>query len=288
MARAINRQDGAVTNHPAPLLAELKGVAQQVAVAAGELVRTMRQGHIEVAATKTTATDVVTEADTAAEKLILEMLRKLRPGDGVLAEEGGAAHSDTGFTWVVDPIDGTVNYLYGLPNYAVSIAVVHGEPDPQTWQVVAGCVHRPEDSVSYTAALGDGAYRQGTAIKVAAPTALSQALVGTGFAYSAKTRAGQAEVLTRVLPQVRDIRRMGSAALDLCAVAAGQLDAYFEHGLSPWDLAAGQLIVTEAGGVVTGLSTRQPSTAMTVAGPPQTVAELSELLAQARADEVGN
>ncbi|MCI2240396.1 inositol monophosphatase [Paenibacillus sp. TRM 82003] len=245
-----------------PELAELRRVAVQAAAAAGELVRTGRPDRVEVAATKSTPTDVVTAMDHASEELLREVLGRLRPDDGVLGEEGGHRPGTSGLTWVVDPVDGTVNYLYGLRAYAVSVACVldpsHGaeRPDPATWTVLAGCVHDPTTGESWSAALGRGAsLRDGEherALPGPADVALERALVGTGFGYDPVRRAEQAAVLARLLPRVRDVRRVGSAALDLCWVGAGRLDAYYERGLKPWDLAAGALVAAEAGARVTG------------------------------------
>ncbi|WP_029287755.1 inositol monophosphatase family protein [Cellulomonas sp. HZM] len=263
---------------------ELLEVARAVALEAGELVRSGRPDRVEVAATKSSAQDVVTEMDVAVERLLRERLALLRPGDGLLGEEGSSTASATGVTWVVDPIDGTVNYLYGLPSYSVSVAAVVGEPDPSAWTVLAACVHAPADGRTYTATAGGGAYLEGRRLTVNQPASLLDSLVATGFGYRVDRRSGQARVLTHVLPRVRDIRRLGSAALDLCELAAGRVDLYYERGLSPWDLAAGLLVATEAGARVSGLRGLPPGAAMTVAGPGELHAELCTLLEAAGAD----
>lgn len=191
----------------------------------------------------------MTVVDTAAEEFIVAELERLRPGDGVLGEEGAHESSATGVSWVVDPIDGTVNFLYDIPHYAVSIAAaVDGE-------VMAGAVINVATGDLYSAAKGEGATMTTasgsvTSLKVTDIQDPALALVGTGFSYDATRRAQQVAILQRLLPKVRDIRRKGSAALDLCYLAAGQLDAYYEHGIHPWDWAAGALIASEAGAVV--------------------------------------
>ncbi|WP_026421537.1 inositol monophosphatase family protein [Actinokineospora inagensis] len=222
---------------------DLAEIAVAVATEAGRLAKATRANAIRDVDTKTTRTDVVTAADKAAEELIRTRLAQLRPGDAVLGEEtGGAAGS--GVTWVVDPIDGTVNYLYGYPWYAVSVAAqVDGAS-------VAGAVVEPAADRTWWAARGAGAWLNGERLGVSAPIDLSVTLLATGFAYSAERRTAQAAVLARLLGDIRDIRRNGAAALDLCAVAAGWVDAYCERGLSRWDWAAGALIAAEAGAVV--------------------------------------
>ena len=270
----------------APSVVELVAVAEEVARAAGALVLEGRRQHVEVAATKSSAVDVVTAMDLASEDLVRRELARLRPDDGLLGEEGGYRPGTSGVTWVVDPIDGTVNYLYGLPAYAVSVAAVvdEGEPSPATWTVLAGCVHVPPTGETWTAGRGLGAHLDGRALAVTPAPPLEGCLVGTGFGYLAARRRAQARVLAELLPQVRDVRRAGAAAVDLCHVATGRLDLYYERGLSPWDLAAGSLVVTEAGGIVTGLRGSAAGEAMTVAGWGPRVAELAGRLAELAAD----
>jgi myo-inositol-1(or 4)-monophosphatase len=266
------------------LLDELVDVARTIALESGAMIRTGRPDDVEVAATKSSAQDVVTAMDLAVEAHLRERLAELRPDDAILGEEGGSSDGTSGVTWVVDPIDGTVNYLYGLPSYSVSVAAVVGPPDPAAWTVVAACVHAPADGRTFVAALGRGATLDGAPIRVRTATSLLDSLVGTGFGYRVERRVAQARVVAEVIPLVRDIRRIGSAALDLCTVASGGLDLYYERGLSPWDLAAGQLVATEAGALVTGLDGAPPGAQMTVAGPPERHAELVAILSRLRAD----
>ncbi|GLW91448.1 inositol monophosphatase family protein [Actinokineospora globicatena] len=222
---------------------DLAEIAVAVATEAGELAKATRENAIRDVDTKSTRTDVVTAADKAAEDLIRTRLGELRPEDAVLGEEEGGA-TGTGVTWVVDPIDGTVNYLYGYPWYAVSVAAqVAGVS-------VAGAVVEPASGRTWWAAQGEGAWLNGTRLSVSAPVDLSVTLMATGFAYAAQRRQAQAAAVAKLMGTIRDIRRNGSAALDLCAVAAGWVDAYCERGLSRWDWAAGALIAAEAGAQV--------------------------------------
>ncbi len=246
--------------------AALRALARSLAVQAGDLVQRDRPARVEVAATKSSPTDVVTQMDRAAEQLIRSRLAVERPDDGILGEEAGLRSGSSGLTWVVDPIDGTANYLYGIPFYAVSVAVVTGDPQrPGRWSAVAGCVHNPATGHTWSAAAGLGADLDGAALLAPLPPLLERALVGTGFGYRPQRRRAQARVAAELLPRVRDLRRIGSAAIDLCMVASGWLDAYYERGLNPWDLAAGALVATESGAVVRGLRTAPPSEQMVVA-----------------------
>ncbi|GAB2679729.1 inositol monophosphatase family protein [Thalassiella azotivora] len=260
------------------LLGELVGLAERVARDAGRLVRDERPADLGVTGTKSSPTDVVTAMDTAAEDLLVRDLLGARPDDGLLGEEGGLRPGTSGLTWVVDPIDGTVNYLYGIPAYAVSVAVVSGEPTPAAWTVLASCVHNPASGETWTATLGGGALLDGHRLTGPAEVPLERALVGTGFGYREDRRRSQARVLAALLPRVRDVRRAGAASLDLCAVATGRLDAYYERGLQPWDLAGGQLVASEAGARVSGLSGLAAGEAMVVAAAPRLAAELSAAL----------
>jgi myo-inositol-1(or 4)-monophosphatase len=265
------------------MTSELLELATSIALEAGELAARRRREGVEVAATKSTVVDVVTEADREVELLIRGRIADARPGDGILGEEGGGQTGRSGLTWVVDPIDGTTNYLYGIPHYAVSIAVVEGEPDTQTWADAVGVVHSPASGELYAAAKGGGATLVSTGstteLRVADAVPLAQALVGTGFAYASEMRGVQGAIATRLLPLIRDIRRLGTASLDLGYVAAGRLNAYYERTLSPWDHAAGAIIAREAGAVVKGLGDAAPSRDFIIAGHPRVVAELEELLA---------
>ena len=258
-------------------------IAVEAAKEAGALLASWRgDERPEVIDTKSSPTDVVTQMDRRSEALITERIRAVRPGDTVLGEEGGQTlggpDSSAGpggegrVRWVVDPLDGTVNYLYGLPDWAVSIAA---EVDGT---VLAGVVEAPRSGETFTAVAGQGAWlhRGGTAIRLhcAVGTALGQALVATGFGYDPGRRQVQGEVVAALLPHVRDIRRGGSAAVDLCSVAAGRMDAFYERGLNYWDYAAGGLIAREAGAVVGGLDGRPESTSMTVAANPDLYRQL--------------
>ncbi|WP_062378185.1 inositol monophosphatase family protein [Demequina pelophila] len=231
--------------------AALLETAQSIAAEAARLIIDGRAGA-EVAHTKTSDVDIVTQMDVAAETLVRERLAALRPDDGILGEEGDDVVGTSGITWVVDPIDGTVNYLYGIPHYSVSIAAVSGSPDPREWTIEAGAVATGAGDL-WSAARGRGAWRNGERIARDGGPELGGTLVATGFGYVAERRAAQARVLAALLPRVRDVRRLGSASVDLCHVAAGLVDAYYENGLKPWDFAAGALIATEAGVRVAGL-----------------------------------
>lgn len=254
---------------------ELLDLAVEIAREAGELARRRRSEGVAIAATKSAIADIVTEADREVEQLIRDRIAAARPGDGFLGEESGAERGTSGLTWVVDPIDGTVNYAYGIPHYAVSIAAVEGEPDPQTWDAVAGVVYTPVVDELFRAARGEGAWLGGDRLAVSETTAAG-ALLATGFGYDPATHAGDLERLARMMPVARDIRRAGAASLDLAYVAAGRLDGYVERGLHPWDHAAGALLVREAGGLVTGLEGRPADSAMTIAASAGLHAVLSE------------
>ncbi|KRF16419.1 inositol monophosphatase [Nocardioides sp. Soil796] len=220
---------------------DLLNLARGVAGEAAAFVAAQRAGGVSVAATKSSAVDVVTQVDRDCEALVRERLLAARPGDAFLGEEGGGAGGETGVRWIVDPIDGTVNFLYGLPQYAVSIAA------EQDGRVVAGVVVNAATGEECFASLGGGAWRDGVRLRVRGPAPLAERLVLTGFNYQAGTRRVQAAAVAKLLPLVRDIRRMGSCALDLCHVASGSADAYVEEGVAEWDYAAGALIAREAG-----------------------------------------
>jgi len=226
----------------------LEALAIDIAREAGELARRRRTEGVAIAATKSSIADIVTDADREVEELIRRRLRVERPGDGFLGEESAAERATTGVTWVVDPIDGTVNYAYGIPAYAVSIAAVAGEPEPARWEALAGAVFSPATGETFHAARGAGAWLDGVRLAVNAEPSPAGALLATGFGYDPATHAGDLARVARVMPLARDLRRIGSASLDLAYVAAGRLDGYFERGLAPWDHAAGALLVAEAGG----------------------------------------
>jgi myo-inositol-1(or 4)-monophosphatase len=259
---------------------ELLDLARDIALRAGQLAALRRHEGVEVAASKSSPVDIVTEADRETEALIRGLLADARPNDGFLGEESGSGSSSSGLTWVVDPIDGTVNFLYGLPHYAVSIAVVEGEPDPLTWTALAGVVVNPAIGEVFTATAGGGAFLGEQPIRVADAVPLSQALVATGFAYDSVMRGRQGELVARLLPLVRDIRRQGTASLDLCFVAAGRYNAYFERTLSPWDHAAGALVAREAGATVKGRGDAAPDRDFILAAHPDVAAALEHVLDQ--------
>lgn len=248
-------------------------LAEQIAREAGELARRRRDEGVRIAATKSALADIVTEADREVETLIRARLAAARPGDGFLGEESGAERGSTQITWVVDPIDGTVNYAYGIPHYAVSIAAVAGEPDPALWSAQAGVVFAPVTGDLFRAARGSGAWLGPDRLAVSRPTDAG-ALLATGFGYDPATHAGDLERVRTVMPLARDLRRAGAASLDLAYVAAGRLDGYFERGLAPWDHAAGALLVEEAGGVVGGAPGGRPGRQMTIAAGPDLYAAL--------------
>ena len=263
---------------------ELLDIARRVAKVSGEMVLERRQGHVAVADTKSTLNDVVTQVDRDSEQLIRDMLHSARPQDGFLGEEGGSGESSSGITWVVDPIDGTVNFLYGIPHYAVSIAAVEGRAEPDKWTVLAGVVFNPASGEMFSAAQGMGAQLGKKVIQVAPAVPLENALLLTGFAYAEQYRRAQGELMKEILPRVRDIRRLGTGCLDLAYVAAGRANVYFERTLSPWDHAAGELIVREAGGIVTGFGNTAPGREAIFAGQEQMVAELKGLVSEFRGD----
>jgi myo-inositol-1(or 4)-monophosphatase len=251
---------------------ELLAVAVEVGVAAADHIRELRpEGRVEVSTTKSSTTDAVTAIDTAVEEFIRRQLLAERPDDAIIGEEGGDHDGSSDIAWLVDPIDGTVNFVYGLPQYAVSLAAVDGEG------TAAGFVINVVSGERWGAARGVGAWRsfgaQRQQLHAAEPPAagMAHALVATGFNYVPEVRARQARAVAELMPHVRDIRRFGSAALDLCALASGRFDAYVEQGLQPWDLAAGVLICREAGLVVSGLDSDgalgEPSERLVMAAP---------------------
>ncbi|MDP8988041.1 MAG: inositol monophosphatase [Actinomycetota bacterium] len=259
--------------------AELLDLAVRLARQAGDLLldgRGRRPGDVS---TKTSGTDMVSEVDRASERLIVNGLRDARPGDGILAEEGTDDTSTTGVTWVVDPLDGTTNYLYGFPAFAVSVAAqVEGVSQ-------VGVVVDPSHGETFTAIRGGGAWCNGRRLRCTSQSELATALVATGFSYSPDRRAHQAGVLVRLLPSVRDIRRAGAASLDLCWVACGRVDAFYERGLQPWDLAAGTLVAEEAGASTGSLGDEPASGELTIAAPPGLFEPLRRLLDDAGAGQ---
>lgn len=263
------------TAHPSPdELVALAGVVAQRAATA--LVDGLGRSRTAVT-TKSSPTDMVTEMDRAAERIIVEGILAARPDDGLLGEEGTRRDGSSGVHWIIDPLDGTTNYLYGHAGFAVSVAAAIGD------EVTAGVVIDPLHGDLFAATAGGGATRNGQAITCTSAGDLDRALVATGFSYEPARRARQAEVLTTVLPRVRDIRRMGAAAVDLCSVACGRVDAFWERGLQAWDLAAGALVAREAGATVGDLAGGPASTAFALAAAPDLFEPLATLLRDAGA-----
>lgn len=245
---------------------DLVALALDIAREAGALAAERRAAGVSIAATKSSLADIVTDADREVEALIRARLAAERPDDGFLGEESAPTAGSSGITWVVDPIDGTVNYAKGFPNYAVSIAAVSGEPTPERWSALAGVVLSPMLGELFHAHRGGGAWLDGARLQVADDLDAG-ALLGTGFGYDHSTHEADLSTVGLVMPYARDLRRMGSAALDLAAVAAGRLDGYFERGLHPWDMAAGALLVQEAGGRVAVLDPEATRPMLLAAGP---------------------
>ena len=253
---------------PAADPSELVAIATELAEEAGALLLDGQARVRTTVETKSTGTDMVTEMDRASERLIVAGLAARRPDDGILGEEGSDRTGSSGVRWVIDPLDGTTNYLYGFPSWGVAIgAEVDG-------LAVAGVMRDPVHGETFSAVRGGGAWLDGRRLVVTGPPTLATALVGTGFAYDADRRAEQAKVLVDVLPQVRDVRRAGAAAVDLCWVAAGRLDAFFERGLAPWEWAAASVIAEEAG----ARTLRQAGDGLHVAAPSQLFDDLVALV----------
>lgn len=261
-------------SEPAVDPARLLDLAMRGARAAGRDLMN-RYGKVEGLAAKSSATDPVTDADRCAESTLVKLITSERPGDGLLAEEGSEQESATGIRWVIDPLDGTVNYLYGLDNFAVSIAAEDADGP------IVGVVHNPLSKRTYHAIRGVGASVDGRPLRVRDPVPMAQALVATGFGYLPEYRRRQGAMIAALLPRIRDIRRIGSAALDLCAVAAGSVDAYFEEGVKAWDVAAGGLIAQEAGALAIRTSPIAGQPGLLVAGPAL-FDELADALVQLR------
>ena len=264
---------------PAQLLQLAVDVAREAAV----LVAAGRASAADDVDVKSSPVDVVTAVDRASEELVVGRLLAARPDDGVMGEEGADRTGTSGVRWVVDPIDGTVNFLYDLPAYAVSIAAeVAG-------RVRAGVVLNVATGELFTATSGGGAFLSSPSrpepvrLTGSRPVSLEQTLVGTGFGYRVEQRRAQGAVVAKLLPRVRDIRRYGSSALDLCSVAAGRIDAYYELDLNPWDHAAGALVAAEAGAVLAGLGGRPFADPMAIAASPSIAESLLELLEELHA-----
>ncbi len=256
---------------------------RDLALEAGRLVSSeikLHAGQTNERDTKSSPTDIVTDIDTWAEEKITDFLTSKRPKDEILGEEGTTIKGTSEVKWIIDPIDGTTNFFYGLPGYTVSIGVTVSE------KIVAGAIMNPFSQEEYAAALNEGATCNGSPITVNSPLNLSQALLSTGFSYLPEKRRNQGKVLMEILPSVRDVRRSGSAAYDLSCVASGKVDAYFEYGLNIWDIAAGLILVEEAGGKVSDLEGNFPSGDFVIAASPSIHAHLLDFLQTLSADEV--
>jgi myo-inositol-1(or 4)-monophosphatase len=259
-------------------LDDLLALARAVADRAADLLVDGLSRARSVVATKISSTDLVTEVDRAAERLIVDAILRSRPDDAIVGEEGTDRPGTSGVRWIIDPIDGTTNYLYGHAGFAVSIAAAVGD------RSVVGVVVDPLHGDEFAARLGGGATRNGRPISASTEDRLGHALVATGFGYDPARRRHQAEVLAHVLPAVRDLRRVGAASVDLCSVACGRVDAYYERGLQPWDHAAGALVASEAGARVGDLVGGPASGELTLAAAPALFEPLRALLAAAGAD----
>ena len=252
----------------------LRVIAAECARAAGELLlERFVAGGERAVGSKSSPTDVVSEADFAAERAIRELLAARRPGDAILGEEGGETQAGEGLRWIVDPLDGTVNFLFGVPQWCVSVAVCDDDGG------LAGAVFDPLRDEIFCGERGGPATLNGSAVAGSTKADLASSLVGTGFAYEAAVRTQQAAVLARVLPVVRDVRRMGTAALDLAWTAAGRYDAFYERGVQAWDIAAGSLLCECSGLVVRPLDADGAAPAGVIAAPPLIIDELHALVA---------
>lgn len=258
-------------------LDQLLALARELAHGAAELQRSRLTGARSEVATKSSATDMVTEVDRACEELIVSGIRAARPDDAILGEEGTGIAGSSGLRWIVDPLDGTTNYIYGHPGFAVSIAVQRDA------QMLVGVVEDTVHRELFEAIRGRGATRNGEQVRPAPTADLGSALVATGFGYGAEQRHAQAAALAGVLPRIRDVRRMGAAAVDLCSVACGRVDAFYERGLNLWDLAAGALIAQESGATVGAIEGGAATPGSVLAATPALFEPLRALLAEAGA-----
>lgn len=225
----------------------LLDLATRAARAAGDVLRERSTAPVLGVSSKSTPTDLVSDADREAERVLIETISGERPGDGFLTEESDERPSASGVRWVLDPLDATINFLYRIPWWCVSVAVEDGTG------TLAGAIYNPSVGEMFTASRGSGAFLNGSQVRVSSRRDIATALIGTGFSYDSDARARQAETVARILPRARDIRRAGSAALDLAHVATARLDGFYEAPMEPWDKAAGLLLVREAGGVITKL-----------------------------------
>lgn len=246
-------------------------LAERAARAAGEVLLSYYGRAPEGLESKTSATDPVSDADREAERVIRELLEAERPDDGLVGEEGSRSHAASGRRWIVDPLDGTVNFLYGLRAWGVSIALEDEDG------LAVGVVFNPVSRECFAAERRQAATLNGRPIHVTECRSLARAMVATGFSYESERRAEQAELLVQLLPRVRDIRRAGGASLDLAYVAAGRVDAYYERGVQAWDVAAGLLLVREAGGLTADLAGEPHG--VVAAATPELLQELMPLLA---------
>jgi len=256
----------------------LLAIAERVARDAGAVALRGRATGVRDVSTKTTATDMVTEHDRACERMIVESIRAARPNDSIVGEEGARLDGPSPYAWCIDPIDGTTNFLYGLPMWAVSIGITDDEG------TLAGVVHAPASGETFAAVRGGGATLNGAPLRCSSTANLADALVGTGFSYDAASRIRQARRVSRMIGQIRDVRRCGAASIDLCWVACGRLDAYFEENLHEWDVAAGDLIVREAGGRIGDFSGRPLRPAQVLASNPALFDGLARLIRDADSD----
>lgn len=253
---------------------ELRTIAEQLARSAGDMALKGRKRGDVTATTKSSPTDMVTQYDKASEEMVTNSLRERRPSDGIVGEEGASREGSSGITWHIDPIDGTSNFYFDIPMWAVSIGAVD-ELGP-----VAGAVYAPALGDMFTASRGNGATLNGSPISVRDNSFLSDALVGTGYSYHSDKRGTHARRVAQMIPHIRDIRRLGAAAIDLCFVACGRYDAYFEENLQSWDLIAGQIIATEAGAIVTDFAGNEVTPAQVLATQPGIQAALIQLITE--------
>lgn len=257
----------------------LRAIAEQLARQAGDMALAGRKSGTVVADTKASPTDMVTQFDRASEEMITTGLHELRPLDAIIGEEGASRSGTSGITWHIDPIDGTSNFYFDIPMWAVSIGAVdaHGP--------LVGAVYAPALGEMFTAARGQGATCNGMSISCRENTVLTDALVCTGYSYRVHERKQHAQRVARMVTEIRDIRRFGAAAIDLCFVASGRFDAYFEEHLHSWDLIAGQIIASEAGAIVTDYAGGPVTPRQVLAATPGIQGALIDLIARSTKDE---
>lgn len=264
---------------------ELQDLARELAIEGAALARARRAEGVNIAASKSSPEDIVTAADREVEQFIRNRIAELRPADGFFGEEFGTQEGSSGLTWIVDPIDGTVNYAYNIPNYAVSVAVVEGEPDPQTWTGLAGAIVNPSQGQTYEGSRDNGALLNGQELFRQGHVELNLALVATGFSYSSERRVWQTDIMKQMMAHVRDYRRMGAASLDGVSVAAGYGDIYYEVGTKPWDHAAATIISREAGIRVEGLHGAAPGAELVLSTLPGLFDQVHDLLLEFGVDK---